>query len=494
MKSFFISTKNKRKLNIVKYILFSDNSYIYFNELMEKFFLNKSTLQRYLHEITEDLSIFEEKVIFSKTKKGQISMIYDLNLSIKYIIAKLESIYIQQSPITNTLNAIATKNYSSVTALSNDLHLTENAIYKHLEKIHLLTSKYNIAINFSTELNFTGKEYNIRYFLFKLHWTIYSTIEPSPLLEQIDQNIIKINYLKKYFNINKELTKTQEVQLQIITAVTLQRAIASKKIFFNIGFIKDTEPLRRVLLQTKYIKPQIDTSILSFETPYLLYFIRIVIPDIDNYSIKKEIVNYYQTSHLPLFKDVDNYCKLVEKHLSINFSDKDYTEIIYLLILITISLEHLNLLPWVFDNLPIIYEDLFSSQNMFKDKLNILIDRFPLARKLNIKEKKLIKTILYSVYKKKKRSNLINIYIAQNLNPLVNQAIKHTLSKVFTENLLSFCNSPLSADIVISNGFEQVTNSTTSFYFDEPNKEQVWKDLINFVSLQISKRIFYYLN
>lgn len=499
MKTLILSNKNKKKLNLVKHILFSVNSTTYLNELMDIFALNKSTLQRYLNEIKEDFSVFNEPVILNKSNKGKVSIEFKTTISIKYIIVKLESTYMKQSPIADTLIALANKNYTSVATLAEDLHLSETAVYKHLSKINVVLSKYNIAISFDTTLNFKGKEYEIRYFLFNLYWSIYSTIETPPLLDYINPKYIDIRYLKNCLNIKTKLSKSQEIQIQMIIAITIQRNKFVKKSKANVAYLKDTECLREFVKEESHSADlKSNCQISKEEISFAICFVRIIIPNIDSYIQKKVIVDKYKKSNLPLYTHILEYCILIEKKMSIDLSDNDYINICYFLIIATISLNHFNFFPCSFDKLPIIYEDnKITNKNYYEQSrrnINSLIKEFPSLKKLTSQEQDFIRLFLLSINTNRKKQNALNIHVIYSLNPIINYTIKDFLSQIFNENLIYFCESPLEADILISNEFEHIKNDINSFYFDSPDEERVWKDLINFVSMKINEHLFYYLN
>ncbi|MFW8052728.1 helix-turn-helix domain-containing protein [Vagococcus fluvialis] len=303
MLEYFINPKEKQKLEISQVILLSINGKST-EYLLNEFLIKKSTFQRYIKEIQNDLSnVFDSKVSLTITSKKKFKFILTSNITPDYIIPTLKKYYMEQSSLYIILSALIKKKYFSIAEIANDLNFSEPTVYKNFSIIRKLLSSFEADIDLNSESNFKGNELGIRYFLYLTYWHLFNVVNMNFFSNQFPSEFIDIDIIKKNLNIDKELSKTQKSKLIILSGIFSYRiAYFNKHITINNEFLKDIELFYdgHSILNTQ--KSNTPTSTLENESKIFSFIIRGIISEFDSYEEKKQIVGKFEVSDLPIAK------------------------------------------------------------------------------------------------------------------------------------------------------------------------------------------------
>lgn len=308
MLDYFINQKEKQKLDIVQTILLSidGRSTEY---LIKEFQIKKSTFQRYIKEIQNDLTkVFENEVSLIITPQKNLNILLNGDLTPDYIVPILKKNYMEQSSLYTILSALINTEYSTITEIANDLNFSEPTIYKHFSKIRNLLAPFEVDIDLNSNSNFSGNELGIRYFLYLTYWHLFNVISNNPFSSKFPSEFIDINVIKKKLNINKNLSKTQESKLIFLSGISSYRiTYFNKYITMNDEFSKDIELFYdEHSLYNKHVS-NIPSSIIENESKLFSFLIRGIISDYDSYEEKKDIVLKFKASDLPMSKIISHF-------------------------------------------------------------------------------------------------------------------------------------------------------------------------------------------
>lgn len=458
--------------------------------------LKQPTIYRYITELKIDIAEeFNNKVFLSSVSKRGVRIETCNNLSTNYLISKLQLKYFKESSIYPILKAITQKNYTSATSLANDIHLSNGATHKYLKAITHILEIFNCKLSFTHFQNIAGDEYAVRYFLYLLHWDLFSTIDPSPIANSWSHDKHSIKHLKETLGITKQLSSSQETQLTIIAGIVASRLKHSSDLSINDEqFLDETRYFYRGAFCSWLTHLPIDSEIIKRETQFLSFFIRIIMFDIDDLSEKERIVKSYENSKLSIMSMVNNFCIAFKSSLSESFKQRDIVELKYILIITFLSFKYYNFissgeitLPT--DNYVVSPSKRYEALREHKE-LNAFITEFSDKYNLSDTQCKVLQSIVYWMYDLKFELPKLNIYISHATNILAGLYIKNVVLNVFNSKSVSFCNSPSKADIVISNVYEKEFQTKHNFYFENPNDPQTWESLISFISLCLTSRIY----
>lgn len=495
MLDYFINQKEKQKLDIVQTILLSiDGSSTEY--LIKEFQIKKSTFQRYIKEIQNDLTkVFENEVSLIITPQKNLNILLNGDLTPDYIVPILKKNYMEQSSLYTILSALINTEYSTITEIANDLNFSEPTIYKYFSKIRNLLAPFEVDIDLNSNSNFSGNELGIRYFLYLTYWHLFNVISSNPFSSKFPSEFIDIDIIKKKLSINKNLSKTQESKLIFLSGISSYRiTYFNKYITMNDEFSKDIELFYdEHSLYNKHVS-NIPSSIIENESKLFSFLIRGIISDYDSYEEKKDIVLKFKDSDLPMSKIISHFLDSFFDTFSITYKEDSYIESYYLLIFSYIYFNHIGFNVDHYFSVPIEHNiKAFKAKKIYKeikDDLNFLLKQFPLKKPLNNIEKDNFLSLLFIIYELNHPMKPINIYVNHTSNIANVVYIKKNLTNFFSHNLITFCDSPNKAEIIISSAPEGNFKLKQIFYFENIFNQDTWQSLLKFLTNYLYDRIF----
>lgn len=491
MSQLFINQKNQKKLNIVKELLTSNGATDII--LKKKFSFTRSSFTRYINELEEDFSVvFQNKVSIKTDSQGVIVVLTPPDLTKKYIIGVLRHYYIESSPLYALIKALLTKKYDSVLQLSHDLNYSEPAVYKLLSNVQEILKPFGAQVDFSEVTNFSGNELGVRYFLYLMYLQIFGEIEHVPFPTRIPPEFIDISFLKKQLNITRELSHTQARKLEIISAITCYRLVFyNKELNIDEEFFKNILPLSNVKTSLNLSKYNVSEHILERESVFFQFFVRGLIFDIDTFSSREKIVERYKSSNLTINTDISSFLNSFKQDFQIQYSDENYVESYYLVLMTYLYIQYFS---FEIDNTlsyPV-YKRMehFKQTRRYSQLLPIIkkqMDNLNFKGKLNSTQRDVLLLVFYTLYEINRITSPITLYINYSADISTALYIKNKLKQFFNPSLISFCEIPEQADIIISNRFEGKNFTHCTFYLENIFDEEAWQRLIMYLSESLIK-------
>lgn len=491
MSQSFIDAKDQKKLDIFKHILFSDSGKT-MKELLHHFELKDTTLRRYINELKIDLeSTFKEDVKLDEITNRKIIVKNPSEMAINYIVSILKLDYIKNSFLYDIISSLTKKSYYSVDKLADDLNYSKSITYTNLSKLNELLVPFDVEIDFKNRNNFSGNEFGVRYFLFLSYWQMFDIIEMPRIFGLARQEYIDIDFIIKTMGLSENLTVTQKYQLMLLSCITSYRLRFSKKINTTPEFLEDIAFFYdgKICLNLN-----LNSTTLENESKMFSYMVRLFVFDIDTFERKKEIVEKFKNSELEISNAADFILFKMKTMFFYEYENKNYIDSYYLLIITIIYYKYIqihvdnSLNDSLNNNLKLLKKK--KSYYKVADKLKSLIHYLPNSDSLSVLGKDVFITILYIIYEMNFKPKPENVYVAHTANIFNSVYLKAMISKVFTEKVLTFCDSPDEAEIIISNNFESVNSGKKFFYFEDIYNKDTWDGLLIFLSEHLNENFF----
>lgn len=469
MDNLFITKKEQVRLEIFKFILFS-NQRITFLQLKKNFHLSQASCYRYISQLEEDINFcFQKKyhIQLQLRRDKSYTIVYDENLNIHFYVNYLRLFYMQKNTKFRVLNCLMNKKYKSIDQLSYELNLSKSTIYKQITKINHLAKRFDIVVSCNYKLgNIRGEEKNVRLFYFLILWEINST------------------FMNKYMY-SKDLSVSQKNKLELFKDITVKRLSENKKIDINNCFIDDT---RYLLLQSlEFVEFFDEKKIIERERLFFSYIIRFIIPEINHYLEKESIVYKYK-SNTDMGKEISLFIYKFMVKFNVNFSEKNYIELYFIMIIYSIYFKYFdyNILEFYMNN------NYTSEYLTDEESLKILesISTFLISEykflnidfsKISISSKNTLIYTLFFFYSSSVKEREIHIYISYSKNLYTIPTIKSFISNIYGDKV-KFVQYIDLADIIISDTFEGIFKNKGFFYFNSEFNKETWKEMSEYIN------------
>lgn len=491
MSQSFIDAKDQKKLDIFKHILFSDSGKT-MKELLHHFELKDTTLRRYINELKIDLEqTFEGEVKLDEIINRKIIVRNPSEMAINYIVSILRLNYIKNSFLYDIISSLTRKNYISVDKLADDLNYSKSITYNNLSKLNELLEPFGAELDFKDSSNFSGNEFGVRYFLFLSYWQMYDIIEMPKVFGLARQEYIDSDFIIKTMGLSENLTVTQKYQLMLLSCITSYRLRFSKQISITQDFIDDIEFFYdgKICLNLN-----IDTKTLENESKIFSYMVRFFVFDVDTLKRKKEIVEKFKNSELEISNAVDFVLFKMKSTFFYEYKNENYVNSYYFLIITIIYYKYFqihvdnSLNDSLKNNLKLLKKK--KSYLTVADNLKSFVQYLPNTDSLSTLGEDVLVAILYTIYEMNSKVKPENIYVAHTANIFNSVYLKAMISKIFTDKVVNFCDSPEEAQIIISNNFESVNSGKKFFYFEDIYNKDTWDGLIVFLSGHLNESFF----
>lgn len=490
MINIFLKEKEQYKLKIFQFILFSSASQTPSNIAIH-FNIKPFTLRRYIRELKDDIFfLFKDQVIFQENINHSLTIKIDPNLTVDFIITTLRIYYAQKSSLYHLLRAIISKPYSSVTHISHDINMSEIAIYKLLSQLKPILTNFGIEFSFESGANFIGDELGVRYFLFLIYWNLFHTLSNSPFTKNLPSEFTDLFFLKTALNIKKELASSQSTKLLIMSGITSYRLVYFKKratvkedFLKDIQFFYDNSPCLNL---SSFNVP---INIIENESKIFSFLVRGLISDFDSYDKKESIVKKYSTSNLEISRSISLILSEFKVQFKFEYSDSNFVESYYLLLITYIHIKYLyfDVDNFIYNPIKDNIEDvkLNPQYNIVKKQLISFLRLLPFSHPVTSDDSEKITSLLYIIYELNAKTSPLLIYVINTSNIANTILIKRTLRSIFSKDIVQFSDSPSSADIIISDAFEN-QEEKNNFYFNNITNKRTWASLVNFISNAIT--------
>ncbi|MGX7264711.1 helix-turn-helix domain-containing protein [Enterococcus crotali] len=499
MQNSFMGKKERTKFELFKSIVFSKNG-LSFNDLLLKYGLTKSTLSRYLHDLSQEVEeAFEEKVHLSQNvQTGLYQLETQEAYSIGYLIDYLHLFYVERSGVFFILDVLLKKRYISIEAMALDLHMSSSSVYKQLRALKQMVAPFGGKISFNQLTSpLTGNEIGVRLFSFFSYWSVFKSTEFDN--KNYPESWLDLKEIEGYFDHASSLSESQKAKLRFIQLITLRRALwqknyiePSKAFLADIAYFdtKDTEllPLLKSLLTDEQY--QKERALLVYATRGLIY-------NLDSLETKKKIVQAYQQSSLEIAAYTTKLISEVQQEFDLDYTEEGFTNFYFYLIILLIYIKHINMdISGYYKNglsfLPMIdYNEV--NENILQ-RIAEIVARQDFYSKINKQSLPGVMAILsltiYSGIYLNKKIGCIQICVIFNNSLILADNIKKAILDVYNQERIHFTNDVMAADLVISDSYEAVEPETEHFYFDEQLNPEQWKQMLDVINQIFYRTIF----
>ncbi|EOL42990.1 hypothetical protein RV11_GL003191 [Enterococcus phoeniculicola] len=490
------------ELSILK-ILIEEKNYSRKKDLLKQLNMSISTIKRHIQSLNETLSKING---FQNIKVVTLKDGYLLNnptpLNNIYVLKKINLFYhensIQFKLISNLFSTIP--HPLSIDKITKELAISSPYVYKLLQSTNKNLEMFDLHTEFvavenqtNTKISIIGNTMSV--FLFELHFyfSIYQGLEwifPNVTMEEL-YLYCSPKELEELLN----LSLAKQTKFFYSLAIFNQKSISLKEILIEKDFAdvlsvfmaeKDlSHPLRKSFEFT-------ESSLVTKDT-YLFfnYVQRIFNAMSDTKQAQIRIGKKINEQENNVLVD---YCKIIILSFYKQFPEtkrNDLSEEIHFRLLYFLTLFFANIFYVGFDSsrlqqLLYINPDVSIQQTKLQKKIKNFLEKFlsenPSTSKSSISSYhlNLLCTIFdYFIYDSIKDKLNIYIQFSKNLYGQIN--IESWLTRVFGEEKIRFSTEISSADIIISDFYEETYQSTKYFYFDNLTNKNRWEQLYAFV-------------
>lgn len=502
MQTILMRTNERQQFELLKQLITRKNG-LTAQEIMDSSKLSLHTIYRYEKQIADGLShVFENQSVFLSKENGYYKVFIDDSLSVSYVIDKMGLYYLKISQQFSLSDALFYQSYASVEALAQDVNLSLSHTYKILKRMNKSFEPFNIRITFpdkSNRTNIVGDEKGFRITMFYIYWTIYKGIEwpfyHAPISFSEFESSIK----------TEQLSPSQKTRLIYYQTFTYWQIIyrkeyvsISKEFLDYLEIFEEVSPVSFPLpIKELLYKNHVSESVIHAEESYFGFLARFYIANIDSFEDKVLITNKLIASKLPLTTFASDLLNDFLKKYSIILTEENYVlnyyQIIFNLLYIQFFGIHVPFSQTLDEKFPYLktYTDLF---DIDKDELTQFVyeklssDLFPSISKSSTLVEYLAK-LFYLVLNSSVNQQPLKVLIQYSKTIYGYDLIKNNLSHTFGEDVLEFTFDILEADIIISDSFEEISdtinNPPSVFYFEYPYDTTSWQDLIVFISKRL---------
>ncbi|MEI5995556.1 helix-turn-helix domain-containing protein [Candidatus Enterococcus mansonii] len=480
---FFLTDKNKKKLELFKELVFKEGEAVSFTYLQDFLDISLSTLKRYFNELEGDIKKNEElKNIYFKKNTGSYQLVNHSNFDIDYLFIHLRIYYLKDSLQFKIISEILDKNYATADELADKLFVSVPYLYKQITTLNDQLSQFHLKIVFHSKENLCGDEKHLRMFFFYFYWNTSRGIAfPIEL---------------KLSNFLSNSIMTQELEMKYSPS-TIKRL----KLILGIATLRQFKfPIHLSDKEKEVLKPfKLSGGLFGIGEKHLrsedeqLFFelmVRSFISDIDTSEEKLLLYKSFSRTN-----SIVHSCDLLvleyEKHFfARNPINQNARVNIFYHLLITLlhcSMFSINPLLYLHSELP--YDpnefdsmkehtpDLSNVSHFYKD-FSIQNPEFDLAPSFNLGICMLL-TILTDMFV----VPTMTIYIEYSGNNLGSNFIKNRLLMLFNPQTIRFTTNIMDAQIVITDYFEVhgFRDNQKFFFMDSFLDKRTWYDLTLFI-------------
>ncbi|RDX01369.1 helix-turn-helix domain-containing protein [Listeria kieliensis] len=329
----FLFSRKQDALYKLLTTLYSDNRFWTLDELAVKTTLSRPTVQTYLQIIPQLLKPLGKDVCLIKSFKG--SYLYKVP-SISF--NRIRLLILKDSIPFNFINSVAFKKHSSLSSFCEENYISKSHFYKIIQESKAFLEQYDLAFDF-TNMQFVGREKDIRYFLFAFLWECYGGIE-WPF--HVNKNDF---YFEKQRNeVSKEFSITfhyvEQWRHSFLAAVTKLRLEQSHKIDTAEISTVTMMPALAKIVRSIISQTTAPLNIIENETKYLYKMIRINIWKSLEYVDKKLIIQEYRAESPPNHAFSKRILDLIKTNFGLDLSQNE--EAIYSLLVIGSHSEYMG--------------------------------------------------------------------------------------------------------------------------------------------------------
>lgn len=498
MRHKYMKKNESNKFELFKKILLSKNG-IGLTDLLSITNNSKSTFYRYLQQINDDLShVFTETPICIEQKNAYFFISLPDSLNIGYVIDSLCLSYISVSPEYLIFSAAATRNYTSLEALAQDINLSPSYAYKTLNNLNKQLTHFNVRIAFGGPLqrhNIYGQETDIRFFLFYIYWNILKGLV-WPFKKAPD-------YFKQLpLPIKVVLAPSQVTRLHYFKNITYWRILyLHEKVALDPELISYLTILNKEnpTLFTWDFSEVLTSEEVIVEQLYFSFLVRFFIADIDSKEIKLKTSQLFIDSQLPLTKSCVRLLDILQKKYELDMTKDEHLLFNYHLTIAVLYIkytnlnyktplenrEHLSLLDVTGENFANMDKELSALvQNFFQEDVFF---RKPITSGVTTR----VVNLLYYIIDTSRKPKPLTIFCQYSKNFYIVDEIKNSLLTLFSAKAIMFTTSIQKADVVISDCYEGDIPNKDFFYFSDPYDPEAWKLLSQFIHNHLHNTFFY---
>lgn len=495
MYDLFVNSKEKKKLEIYRLLLFSSGKKTKF-EIMKKVGLSKSTFFRNFHELNNDLSVvFKKNIKLIRTEEGTIVVVRKGNISKVYSFEMLRIYYSSKSTLFKVFRGLLEENSVTIEKLAQKLNMSTPLVYNQISRLKKLFSKFSIKIQVSNSIEIIGNEIGIRFFYYFMLNSLVRTIDNDYLFNKDLKNYASIIKISKELKIRKSLSKSQLVSLKTIEGIFILRIKYTQNTMpINVAFLEDIS----FFYDEKYLLPiEISSNsekVLEIESRYFCFCIRGLIFNIDTKENREKIARNYQNSDLAISEITTSTLDKLFFDYNCSYDEKIYNESYYILLIANIYMKHINIdfSEYYINNF--IYSEFVDKKNFKKMEKELIIWINESIRQEDLLIDSQVVTqyahFLIFILDLNSFPKPTSICIQYMSNFFSGKTIEKGIRNIYNEKMVNFVEDPYEADILISDTFELESENQLFFYFNGIYKQENWDKLFIFITEQISKDRF----
>ncbi|WP_342513756.1 helix-turn-helix domain-containing protein [Sporosarcina sp. FSL K6-1522] len=497
MENLFVNQYNKKKFILLKNLILYKKSLSIF-EISELLNISVTSTTRYIKNLENDLIFnFQNEQIDIVTSNNMTKIEVTKNLNIGLIIDKMRLFYIKSSQEYSVLEALLSKHYPSIEALSLDIHISSSYVYKTIQTLKKILSRFDLKIYFNNDSiisNIVGEERNIRFFLIYIYSHVFKGMEwpfqndtPSAYYSDfIETYMTELN--------SKNFSSSQLIRIKQFLIISVYRIKGKGQYIemddaFKVIMQKWTESpsFNMTFFNSKLIANSEQRAI---ENYYMNFLLRFFISDIDSDKNKIIISKKLILEDNPLTKATQKLLDSFLETFNINVGGESYYILIYQvqLMLIFLNFQNIDLTSYTVTSTTL---SRFNSKNKnfstIEKKISEFIrDFFIINKEINIKLTK-SSTLYFAQYlfflaDKFVKAKPIMIYIQLSKDCFSTSVVKSRILKFFNTDGLVFTDDIKQADLIVSDNYEENIDNDKFFYFDDLYNLQDWSSLILFIN------------
>lgn len=479
---------NKQKYDLFVFIFFN-NEDVYIKTITEYFLISNTSATRYIRELNEDLTIFFKNDFIQIKKMNNIYQLQNkTNKPAAYIIDKIRLEYFKNTIQFRIIDALLTKNFQSIESLAIYLHISTPHLYKTIKKLNVILNEFEISISFRIETrssNFVSKkERNIRIFFCYYYWNIYKGME-WPFKKTKEPFLTN-------FKGSESFTYSQIQRFNYLISIFKFRMYSRKQyITLNEEAQKDLSPYKNVNDFGKALNSDsftISEEISESEKIFFNFLIRFYIADCDDSSQKISIAIKFLDSSTPLTTYTKKLLDNVLLTYKINIPKEKWLLSYYNLNTMFLYQKYVGLDYTKWDSQRDGYANNPSVNSALKKVEKNFISYYKNTFKdiqppFEVNDETVRYTAQHLFYLVDSNSKIapVKICIQYGRGFYLNDQIKHNINILFQSKNIEYVDTPVNADLIISDSYQGESKHATYFYFYDIHDKNNWQSMFTIV-------------
>ncbi|EKH7152556.1 helix-turn-helix domain-containing protein, partial [Enterococcus faecalis] len=487
---------DKQKFDLFTFIYFNDED-IYIKNITEYFLISNTSATRYIRELNEDLTIFFKDNFIQIKKMNNIYQVENKTIKpVAYIIDKIRLEYFKRTVQFRIIDALLTKKFQSIESLAIYLHISTPHLYKIIKKLNIILNKFEISISFRIEprsSNFVSKkERNIRIFFCYYYWNIYKGIE-WPFKK------IKEPFLSN-FKGSEFFTYSQIQRFNYLISISKFRMYSRKQfVTLNEEAQKDLSPYKKVNDFGKVLNSDsftISEEISESEKNFFNFLIRFYIADCDDSSQKISIASKFLDSSTPLTIYTRQLLDHTLNTYKINILKEKWLLSYYNLNTILLYQKYVGLDYTEWDrqrdgyaNTPSVNSALKKVEKNFISYYESTFKDIQPPFSVTDETVKYIAQYLFYLVDSNLEIAPVKICIQYGRLFYLNNQIKHNINILFQSKNIEYVDTPVNANLIISDSYQGESQKATYFYFYDIHDKNNWQSMFAVVEKLLYDKI-----